>query len=232
LSVIETGSVDLVLTDPPYFDNIPYSELSEFFLPWLELLRVVNDPGARRRITLEGITGRRNDEEATQQYLSSLSRAFKEIARVLSRRGLLVFSFRHTVPAAWLALAVALGKAPLRVTNFFPAPGEAGIGLHSHEGAGLWDVVFVLRRALKSRPKRQPIVSRAAQREVGCIVEKWASELSKSPLPFTAVDQLALRRAGYVAGTLGYGGHRRKCGGTPLDKLVLKAGTLDDAADR
>src|SRR5262249_32114878 len=41
LDGVPDHSVNLILTDPPYFDNIAYSELSEFFLPWLEQLRVV-----------------------------------------------------------------------------------------------------------------------------------------------------------------------------------------------
>ena len=36
LSHIKSNSVDVVLTDPPYLDNIAYSELSDFFIPWMK----------------------------------------------------------------------------------------------------------------------------------------------------------------------------------------------------
>lgn len=48
LSFLECGSIDIVLTDPPYFDNIAYSELAEFFLPWLRHFGIVVDEGVDR----------------------------------------------------------------------------------------------------------------------------------------------------------------------------------------
>ena len=42
LSHIPAGSVDLVLTDPPYFDYIAYSELGHFFVPWMVRLGLLD----------------------------------------------------------------------------------------------------------------------------------------------------------------------------------------------
>jgi putative DNA methylase len=108
-----------------FFDNIAYSELAEFFLPWLELLKIVNDPEARQRVALESLVGQRDDVEATERYTMGLQDAFREIARVLKPYGLVVLSFRHTVPVAWYALARAMASAPLHASCVLPTPGEA-----------------------------------------------------------------------------------------------------------
>jgi len=146
LSFLDDASVDLVLTDPPYFDNIAYSELSEFFLPWLRQLNVVSSNNSVEQVLLESLVGRRKDPETIQRYTTGLSDAFGEVTRVLKPGGVVMFSYRHTLPDAWLALAKAIAPHPLAAIRVLPAPGEAGVGLHAHEGTGLWDAVFVFRR--------------------------------------------------------------------------------------
>jgi adenine-specific DNA methylase len=211
--------VDIVLTDPPYFDNIAYSELAEFFLPWMKLLGLVKDPEARSSILLDSLVGRRRDAEVTKRFTAGLSDAFQEVARVLKPNGLLVFSFRHAVADAWYALAVALAGTALRATHFLPAPGEAGVGLHAHEGTGLWDAVFVLRKA-KRKGARDLRVSQAGNEYVKVTVATWAKKLTGARLPLTDVDQLALRRAGLVAIALGLLGDRPGAGAHPLERAL------------
>jgi adenine-specific DNA methylase len=204
LSSVTSHSVDIVLTDPPYFDNIAYSDLAAFFLPWLELLKIVNDPQARRRVSIDSLVGRRNDVKATERYTKGLSAAFKEIARVLKPNGLVVFSFRHAVPEAWNALADAIASSSLTAAYFLPAPGEAGVGLHAHEGTGLWDAVFVLRSGSLSRHKTDLRICPKAVIKVKAMVEKWVNDLRRASLPFTQIDKLTMIRAGYVAASLGF----------------------------
>jgi putative DNA methylase len=219
LSFVDECTVDIVLTDPPYFDNIAYSELAEFFLPWMQLVGVVNDREARSRVVLESLVGRRQDAEVTKRYSAGLSDAFREVARVLKPDGLLVFTFRHAVADAWYALAVALARAGLRATQFFPAPGEAGVGLHVHEGTGLWDTVFVLRK-MKLKGAHDLRVSQAGKEHVKVTVATWAEKLTRARLPFTDVDQLALYRAGLVAIALGLLGDPLGPGADPLQHLL------------
>jgi len=202
LSFVPDGTVDMVLTDPPYFDNIAYSELGEFFVPWMELLGLVSEADGRSRVIRDSLIARRQDADATQRYTSGLADAFHEVARVLKPDGLLVFSFRHSVPEAWLAVARALANAGLRATQVLPAPGEAGVGLHPRRGTGLWDAVFVLRKAPRSHDEDLQ-VDQASQEHVDDLVTEWTEELLSARLAFTDVDQLALRRAGLVAAALG-----------------------------
>ena len=219
LSFVAAGTVDMVLTDPPYFDNIAYSELAEFFLPWMQLLGLVSEPDAHDAMVQESLTARRHDADATTRFTTGLSDAFREVARVLKADGLLVFSFRHVLPEAWSALALALAAAAFRATHVFPAPGEAGVGLHVHVGTGLWDAVFVLRQGQRSHFEELS-VGEAGEAYVGSLVANWARKLMRARLPFTDVDQLALRRAALVAVALGLLGDEPDSGVSPLHELL------------
>lgn len=204
LSFLPPRSVDLVLTDPPYFDNIPYSELAEFFLPWLRLLDVVSGRGSVEEVMSQSLVARRNDLESIERYASGLHDAFGEIARVLKPGGMLIFSYRHIEPSAWSVLARAIHPHPLAAVRVLPAPGEAGVGLHTHEGTGLWDAVFVLRREARGRRtvKDGVRIPRSAARATQMAAGEWMRSLQAAPIPFTEVDRLTMHRAGLVAAAL------------------------------
>ena len=203
LGFLPDGVVDLVLTDPPYLDNIAYSELAEFFVPWLELLKVMNDPQARNRVSMESLIGSRGDAASVEQYSHGLGSAFAEIGRVLKTNGLLVFSFRHTSPQAWKALARSLGRSGLHVVSFLPVPGEAGVSLHTHAGTGLWDAVFVMRKTVQTPLQKEFDLSATQIENVKKRVADWAEVLLEASIPFSAADELMLLRAGLVATALG-----------------------------
>ena len=204
LSFLPSGSVNLVLTDPPYFDNIPYSELAEFFLPWLRLLDVVSECRDAESVKLQSLVARRNDPESIKRYTTGLCDAFGEIARVLKPSGTVIFSYRHIEPAAWLALAQAINPHQLSAVRVLPAPGEAGVSLHTHEGTGLWDAVFVLRRAIRSEqsPGQSIEIPKTSISAAAAVADGWMQSLRSAPIPFTEVDRLTMHRAGLVAAAL------------------------------
>jgi adenine-specific DNA methylase len=89
LTSIRSGSIDLILSDPPYFDNISYSELSDFYHVWLrEVLgsEYVGHSEAHAPLAEALYAGRRSNGSSLcqpqEQYISTLSRVFGECARV------------------------------------------------------------------------------------------------------------------------------------------------------
>lgn len=202
LAFLAEASIDLVLTDPPYFDNIAYSELAEFFLPWLRHFGTVIDEGVDR-VLLDSLVGRRSDQDSVTSYTEGLTAVFGEVSRVLKPGGMMVFSYRHSVPAAWLALAKALAPHALDCVRVLPLPGEAGTGLHAHDGAGLWDAVFVLRRRQLAVGMSRPLLlSASAVEEATRSAERWARTLTSSPIRFGQPDQRTVRMAEAVRATL------------------------------
>ncbi|MHB8577968.1 MAG: DNA methyltransferase [Dehalococcoidia bacterium] len=225
LSFLDDASVDLVLTDPPYFDNIAYSELAEFFLPWLQLLGVVSADRSVSQVRDESLGGRRSDPETVARYQAGLSAAFAEIARVLKPAGMIMFSFRHARPEAWLALANALAPQPLVPVRVLPAPGEAGVGLHAHPGTGLWDAVFIFRRSAgEDEPVPKPLrLVMADLAAVDAVAGRWATRLTTASIAFTAIDRLTIRRAALIRAAL-------QCRGNQCaDEAVSLAEALCDA---
>jgi putative DNA methylase len=201
LTGIPDCSVDLVLTDPPYFDNISYSELSDFYLAWHQILGAAEAPyddPERSAPMRENLSVNGKQPDAVEQYGKDLSVIFRELRRVLKPEGLCVFTYHHKSPEAWAALGEALAGSGLVCTNVVPMRGEGQGGLHSYEGTLKWDAVFVCRPA----PKRGTRAAGAARVTSVDIAEAkkcgrdWANRLRKNPrLGFSPHDELNLARA-------------------------------------
>lgn len=206
LTAIESDSVDMVLTDPPYFDNIRYSELSDFFQPWLEHMGLVPEAAKRRALVKRALHAQRNNEESIEVFASNLGEAFNEMRRVLKKQGLLAFTFRHSTPEGWLAMSKALARSGLKPVQVLPMPGEAGTGLHTHDGTSLWDAVLVFRK----RPTIQPTehLNKQLVDAARANARRWRDRFRRQDrLPFNDADFVNLFRASLVGASLGIYGH-------------------------
>lgn len=156
LRKLPAKSVDVVLTDPPYFDNVAYSELSDFYLAWHQSLGITTPPydAPDRAGPLAANMGlARRDAESTARYRRDLTQILSECRRVLRHDGVLAFTYHHDAAVAWEAVAYALNVAGFRCTGVLPLRGEGNGGLHSFEGTIKWDAVFVCRRARVTKAK-------------------------------------------------------------------------------
>jgi putative DNA methylase len=202
LTFVDSDTVDIVLTDPPYFDNVAYSELSDFFQPWLEHMGLVPKAATRRGLVQRALRARRSCEESLEEFAMHLGEAFGEVRRVLKPQGLLAFTFRHSTADAWLAMAKALARSGLRPVQVLPMPGEAGTGLHTHDGTSLWDAVLVFRKL----PATLPVTSLSdAQVEAArANARRWRERFRRQDrLPFNDADFTNLFRASLVGASLG-----------------------------
>ena len=124
---IPAGSVDAVITDPPYFNNVQYSELSNFFYVWLRLALKDAYPHFVSELTpkISEIVENPNQGKDTQFFLEGLARVFEECRRVLKDDGALIFSFHHREPAAWGAVLGAVLDAGFYVERAVSGAGRA-----------------------------------------------------------------------------------------------------------
>ena len=107
---LESDSVDYVITDPPYFDSVQYSDLAAFFRVWLK--RLVPDVA----LWDYDLAGSAVDPQANGkgQYTDVLGDIFTECHRVLRKDwGRLVFTFHHWNPKGWASLTLALKRETL-----------------------------------------------------------------------------------------------------------------------
>ena len=123
---IDDRSVDLVVTDPPYYNSVQYSDLAAFFRVWLaqmlpDEIKWVYDE-SRSAVEVGDGGGRFND---------ALSGIFAECARVLRDDvGRMAFTFHHWDPDAWAELTIALRAAGFRLTNAYVVHSEHPISVH------------------------------------------------------------------------------------------------------
>jgi SAM-dependent methyltransferase len=125
---IADHSVDFIVTDPPYYDSVQYSDLAAFFRVWLARLlpgkvdwRYEEADSAVATKAADGDTG----------FMAVLSGIFRECGRVLkSSGGRLVFTFHHWDPNAWAELTLALRDAGFRLVNRYVVFSENPISVH------------------------------------------------------------------------------------------------------
>lgn len=138
------GCIDVVVTDPPYFDNVHYSELADFFYVWLKIALAESEPAFAADSTRNPAEVQDTNVKAFERGLGAV---FAECRRVLKPDGIMAFTFQHSKEEAWLALAGALRRACLRVVAAYPIKAEMAVATpksQAKEPINL-DVVFVCR---------------------------------------------------------------------------------------
>ncbi|MCL4514607.1 MAG: hypothetical protein M1379_03290 [Firmicutes bacterium] len=149
LVYIPDQQVDAVITDPPYFDNVNYSELADFFYAWLGL--VLKDypefQGENTRHEEEAIVNL-TQGKTPDFYQDMLFRVFREAHRVLKDEGALVFTFHHATDDAWIRVFKAIQDAGFYCAAAWPIQGEMSVGvpLLGKKNAIEHDMILVCRK--------------------------------------------------------------------------------------
>jgi adenine-specific DNA methylase len=155
LREIPNNAIDLILTDPPYFNNISYSELSDFYLAWHQVLGVASSPyenSAAPAPLLENMAATSRSVESVNTYRRQLRKVFSECFRVLTNEGVMAFTYHHNSVTAWYSLAESLVRSGFECTAVVPLRGEGQGGLNDYRRTIKWDAVFVCRKPESALP--------------------------------------------------------------------------------
>lgn len=191
LKKIKAGSIDLVLTDPPYFDYISYSELGHFFAPWLARFGLI-ESGKGRGFPRGQIAASHRSGKAEKRFADRLAPAFEEMRRVCRPDGRIVFTYQNLDGRGWEAIARALAQSGVIPFCTFPMLGDSRLGLHKHTQSISWDCIMVCR--IGDRLENFQIDAEA--RSAGDVIaEKWVSSLSRKDLPLTEGDRINIAHA-------------------------------------
>ena len=157
LDHIDDGSIDAVVIDPPYYDNVMYAELSDFFYVWLKRTAGRVFPELFRR----QLTDKENEAVANpakfrdqkgaralagRDYQERMAAIFAECRRVLKPDGIMTLMFTHKATGAWDALTTGLMEAGFAITASWPINTEAGGSLHIRDKAAASSTVFLACR--------------------------------------------------------------------------------------
>jgi len=145
---IAPGSLDAVITDPPYFANVQYAELMDFCYVWLRRL-IRGENGAFRAATTRNpaeLTGNVTLGRDLQHFADGLSRVFARFSAGLRKGAPFIFTYHHNKREAYDPITVAILDSRLVVTRALPCPGEMGGSIHIQgTGSSILDSVFVCR---------------------------------------------------------------------------------------
>lgn len=157
MSKLPDQSIDMVVTDPPFFDNVHYSELADFFYAWQQLVPrgfIHNNQSTRSPFEVQ--------DADSESFAAKLQAVFEECYRVLKKDGLLVFTYHHSRDEGWTSVANAILKAGFMVVNSHPVKSEMSVAMpkmQTTEPIQL-DIIIVCRKFL-SQVHNQKTVSSA-----------------------------------------------------------------------
>lgn len=158
--------IDAVVMDPPYYDNVMYAEISDFFYVWLKRTAGYMYP----ELFTMPATDKENDavanpakfkgqkkarELAHQDYQERMAAIFKECHRVLKKDGILTLMFTHKATGAWDALTTGLMNAGFAITASWPINTEATGSLHIKDKAAANSTIFLVCRPREEKTREE-----------------------------------------------------------------------------
>ena len=148
LDHVEDGSIDVVVMDPPYYDNVMYAELSDFFYVWLKrtaghvfpelFRRQLTDKDNEAVANPARFQGQKGAQAiAGRDYQERMASIFAECRRTLKHDGVMTLMFTHKATGAWDALTKGLMEAGFAITASWPIQhGGRGQPAHQEQGGG------------------------------------------------------------------------------------------------
>jgi hypothetical protein len=141
---IPQGLVDYVVTDPPYYDSVQYSDLSTFFRVWLRLF-LPQEANWRYDPLASAVS--EGDGSGKEKYGEVLGAIWKRCHEALNKEhGRLIFTFHHWDPDAWATLTLSLKEAGFVLMNHWVVFSENPASVHIRDLNALkHDVILVLK---------------------------------------------------------------------------------------
>lgn len=142
-TTLRSKSIDLVVTDPPFFDNVHYSELADFFHAWQQIGNLV----VKSTRSLAEV----QDSDASN-FARKLQDVFSECHRVLKDDGMLVFTYHHSRDEGWVSLSQAILEAGFLVVNSHPVKAEMSVATPKSQAKEpiQLDIIIVCRKAAQT----------------------------------------------------------------------------------
>ena len=181
---IPNESVDAVITDPPYFDFIHYSELSDFFYAWLSVA-LGNECKIFRNENSSNIAEVQEIDE--DKFSLKLASVFKECYRVLKNDGLLIFSFHHSQVKGWTSIYNSIHSSGFKIVKVHPVKAEMA-GTVPKNGTKIpihFDAIIVCKKTDSEGVEQGPIDYQSLKRKV----ESTVNELSIPGLSISSADK-------------------------------------------
>lgn len=146
---IEDGAVDAIITDPPFFDNVHYSQLADFFHVWQR--HILGENGTHSAKSTRSPHEVQNADVGA--FTGRLGAVWAECNRVLSDKGVLAFTYHHSRSEGWSSVLHALMEAGFGISAALPMKSEMSLAMPKHQAKEPIDLDIIIvcrkRSALK-----------------------------------------------------------------------------------
>lgn len=186
---IPQESVDIVLTDPPYYANVQYGELMDFCYVWLRRLAGSTSffRGSTTKTEDDAVGSGGQDAVGIIEFTSRLSTVFEAATRALKPGAPFCFTYHHNDLDAYAPLVVACLNAGLVPTAIYACPSEMRSSTHIHQrNAATVDTLFVLRKLTGTLTETPSMIGAAG-------VRRHLAALRRVGLKPTDADRECLR---------------------------------------
>ena len=168
---LDDESVDCIVFDPPYEENINYAELSDFFYVWLKRTAGYVFPddfteylsekdqeaiASPARFKNRAAKGKPAKSLALEEYREKMTEIFAECRRVIKPDGIATVMFNHKSTAAWDTLTVALINAKFAITRTWPVKTESESSFHIKGKAAARTTILLVCRPREENPFPKP----------------------------------------------------------------------------
>ncbi len=182
LDGIKDQSIDMILTDPPYYDNLNYSELADFYYQWIKDQLKYNGINAIN----DSLYVNYSEEFYHEKYESRLIMIFQECHKKLKDDGIMIFSYHHNKKEAWISIGNAIKNSGFIITNVLPIRSEGQSAYHSGEKSIKWDSILVLRKKSFNKSNKE---------ELKNIINDWQNNIKLWNLEMKDCDILSFYRS-------------------------------------
>jgi len=150
---------DAILTDPPYYDNVTYANLADFFYVWLKRTighlypELFSTPTTPKSSEIISDPYRQGGKEKSKIFFEDmLKKSFQEIHRVLKPDGIAVIVYAHKSTEGWETLVNSLLDSGLIMTGAWPLNTEMQSRLRARESAALASSIYIVARKMQRQP--------------------------------------------------------------------------------
>ena len=145
---------DAVITDPPYYDNVDYAKVADFFYVWLKRSAGLLYPEhfasqttpKKNEAVADPVRYTGSKEKARRGYEEMMAAAFKDACRVLKQQGQLIVVYAHKTTLGWSTLVDALRTAGFMVNEAWPLDTERPGRVISLNTSSLSSSIFLVAR--------------------------------------------------------------------------------------
>ena len=191
---LDDHSIDAVIIDPPYHDNVCYAELSDFFYVWLKrtaghvfpehftdyltdkVSEAIASPARFRDQSAKRGSAR---HLATEDYYAKMQEIFVECRRVIKDNGIMTVMFTHKRTDAWNALTLALIEADFTITRTWPVKTEAESSLHIRGRAAARSTILLVCRPKSKDETQKPADWTSVQQMIAEAVQNDLDHLAQ-----------------------------------------------------